>query len=180
MQNGQKIFIIQVAYTKGAYKMSDSKDSMSLIVFSNDFDKAMAAFILATGAASSGMKVDIFFTFWGLSLLRKKNFERKGKSLVEKMFGWMLPKGPEGTVLSKMNFGGAGTKMMQLIMKNKNITSLGELMGMAQALDVRIVACTTSMEMMGIKREELIDGIDVGGVTTYLGTSRDSNINLFI
>ncbi len=160
--------------------MSETDNSMSLIVFSNDFDKAMAAFILATGAASSGMSVSIFFTFWGLSLLRKDNFSRPGKSLIEKMFGWMLPKGPSGTGLSKMHFMGAGTGMMKSIMKKKNMTSLEELLSMAQALNVRIVACTTSMEMMGMKKEELIDGIDIGGVATYLAASKNSNINLFI
>lgn len=160
--------------------MDEQKNKISLIVFSNDLDKALAAFILATGAASSGMEVTMFFTFWGLSLLRKKNFKRKGKTLVERMFGMMLPVGPEGTRLSKMNFLGAGTKMMKSIMRKKEIFQLSDLMDMAQKLDVKIVACTTSMEIMGIKREELIDDIDIGGVATYLGNAKDSSVSLFI
>ncbi|MFC1539233.1 DsrE/DsrF/DrsH-like family protein, partial [Candidatus Latescibacterota bacterium] len=132
------------------------------------------------GAASSGMEVTMFFTFWGLSLLRKKNYKRKGKTLVERMFGLMLPEGPDGTRLSKMNFLGAGTKMMKTIMRKKEIFQLNDLMDMAKKLDVNIVACTTSMEMMGIKREELIDDIDIGGVATYLGNAKDSSVSLFI
>ena len=161
--------------------MNDQQQNkMSLIVFSNDLDKALAAFILATGAASSGMDVTMYFTFWGLALLRKKNYKRKGKSLVERMFGMMLPEGAADTRLSKMNFLGAGTSMMKSIMRKKEIFQLNDLMDMAQKLNVRIVACTTSMEMMGIKREELIDGIDIGGVATYLGNARESSVSLFI
>jgi peroxiredoxin family protein len=160
--------------------MDDQKNKMSLIVFSNDLDKALAAFILATGAASSGMEVTMFFTFWGLSLLRKKNVKRKGKNIVERMFGMMLPEGPGGTRLSKMNFLGAGTRMMKSIMRKKEIFQLNDLMDMAKKLDVNIVACTTSMEIMGIKREELIDDIDIGGVATYLGNAKDSSVSLFI
>ncbi len=153
---------------------------MTLIVFANDMDKAMAAFILATGAASSGMDVTMYFTFWGLSLLRKTNYSRPGKTLIERMFGWMLPVGPEKATLSKMNFLGAGTAMMKWLMRKKKIYQLGDLVDMARTLNVRIVACTTSMEMMGIKQEELIDGIDVGGVATYLGSAGNASINLFI
>ena len=160
--------------------MSDKKKEMTLILFSNDMDKALAAFILATGAASSGVKVTIYCTFWGLSLLRKKSGSRKGKTLVERMFGWMLPEGPEGTRLSKMNFLGAGTSMMKSVMRKKKILQLNELMEMAVSLDVKIVACTTSMEMMGIKREELINNIKVGGVATYLNNALGSSVNLFI
>jgi peroxiredoxin family protein len=161
-------------------KMNEKQKEMTLIIFSNDMDKAIAAFILATGAASSGMKVNMFFTFWGLSLLRKKNYSRKGKTLIERVFGSMLPEGPDGTRLSKMNFFGAGTKMMKSIMRKKKIFQLNELMDMAVSLETKIVACTTSMEMMGIKKEELIDNIEVGGVVTYLGSARESAINLFI
>ena len=161
--------------------MENDKDKkMTLIIFSNDMDKATASLILATGAASSGMEVTMFFTFWGLSLLRKKNYSRSGKNLYETMFGWMLPKGPEGAKLSKMNFFGAGTSMMRGIMRKKKIPQPEELMNMAIAMNVKLVACTTSMEMMGIKKEELIDGIEIGGVVTYLGNARASGINLFI
>ncbi len=99
---------------------------------------------------------------------------------MERMFGWLLPVGPDGARLSKMNFLGAGTSMMKSVMRKKKIPQLNELMNMAVSLDVRIVACTTSMEMMGIKREELIDNIEIGGVATYLGDARESAINLFI
>jgi peroxiredoxin family protein len=160
--------------------MDEPGKRMTLIVFSNDMDKAMAAFILATGAASSGMQVTMFFTFWGLSLLRKKNPAPHTRTLVEKLFGWMLPKGPDEATLSKMNFLGAGTLMMKDIMRKKRMPRLGEFLEMASSLGVKIVACTTSMEMMGIKKEDLIDGLEIGGVTTYLGAARDSGINLFI
>ncbi|MFA6470631.1 MAG: DsrE/DsrF/DrsH-like family protein [Candidatus Latescibacterota bacterium] len=160
--------------------MNEPGKRMTLIVFSNDMDKAMAAFILATGAASSGMQVTMFFTFWGLSLLRKKDPVPQTRTLVEKMFGWMLPKGADDTTLSKMNFCGAGTRMMKDVMRKKNMPQVGDLLNMALSLEVKIVACTTSMEMMGIKKDDLIDGLEIGGVTTYLGEARDSGINLFI
>jgi peroxiredoxin family protein len=160
--------------------MNEPGKHMTLIVFSNDMDKATAAFILATGAASSGMKVTMFFTFWGLSLLRKLNPPPQNRTLVEKMFGWMLPKGAEEATLSKMNFMGAGTMMMKGIMRKKRMPQPGEFLTMALSLGVKIVACTTSMEMMGIKKDDLIDGLDIGGVATYLGSARDSGINLFI
>jgi len=160
--------------------MNEPRKRMTLIVFSNDMDKAIAAFILATGAASAGMHVTMYFTFWGLALLRKRNYFRRGKTLVERMFGWMLPEGPEEARLSKMNFLGAGTLLMKSVMKKKKIPGLKDLVNMASSLDVKIVACTTSMEIMGIKPEELIDNIEVGGVATYLGKARDSAVNLFI
>lgn len=160
--------------------MNKRNDSMTLIVFSNDMDKAMAALILATGAASAGMNVTLYFTFWGLSLLRKKKYHRGGKTLIELMFGWMLPVGPGGTHLSKMNFWGAGTAMMKKVMRKKKMPQLADLMDMALSLNVKIVACTTSMGMMGFKREELLDSIEIGGVATYLSGARESTVNLFI
>lgn len=160
--------------------MNDERKKMTIIVFSNDFDKAMAALILATGAASAAIEVTMYFTFWGLSLLRKEAFKPSGKSFIDRMFGWVLPKGPEGTRLSKMHFLGVGTSMMKGVMRTKKMPQLGELMDMAVAMNVRMVACTTSMSIMGISREELIDRIEIGGVATYLGTARDSAINLFV
>ena len=160
--------------------MNEPGKRMTLIVFSNDMDKAMAAFILATGAASSGMQVTMFFTFWGLSLLRVKNPAPQTRTLVEKMFGWMLPKGPDKTTLSKMNFFGAGTMMMKDVMRKKNMPQVGDFLNMALSMKVNIVACTTSMEMMGIRKADIIEGIEIGGVTTYLGEAHDSGINLFI
>ena len=160
--------------------MNDHQKKMKLIVFSNDIDKDIASFILATGAASSGINVTMFFTFWGLALLRKSDYASNGKSLIDRMFGWMLPKGPGGTSLSKMHFLGAGTSMMKGVMRSKKIPQLNEFLDMAVSMNVKIVACTTSMGIMGIKSEELIDNIDIGGVTTYLGEASDSAINLFI
>ena len=160
--------------------MKESKKKMTLIVFSNDMDKVMAAFILATGAASAGMDVTMFFTFWGLAILRDKEHRPKPKPLVEKMFGWMLPKGPDGTKISKMNFFGAGTSMMKGVMRSKKMPLADEFMDMAVSMDVKLVACTTSMGIMGITREELIEGIEVGGVATYLGDATESSVNLFI
>ena len=159
--------------------MTDTRKKMTLIVFSNDLDRALAAFILATGAASAGIEVTMFFTFWGLALLRKPSVGGK-KNLVERMFGWMLPKGPAQARLSKMHMLGAGTGMMKQVMRAKKMPQLKEFMDMALSMNVRIVGCTTSMGIMGFARDELIDGIEVGGVATYLGSARDSAINLFI
>ncbi|MDI6600615.1 MAG: DsrE/DsrF/DrsH-like family protein [Thermoanaerobacteraceae bacterium] len=152
----------------------------TMIVFSGDLDKAMAAFIIANGAASMGDEVTMFFTFWGLNILRKAQKVRVQKSMIEKMFGWMMPRGPEKLKLSKMNMGGIGSYMMRSIMKQKNVYSLNELMESAQAMGVKLIACTMSMDIMGIKKEELIDGIDYAGVATYLAHADEGNVNLFI
>ncbi len=171
--------IIDLTIEQGS-TMEEERDQMALIVFSNDLDKAIAAFILANGAASAGMHVTLYFTFWGLALLRKRGHARRGKTLIERMFGWILPEGPHGATLSKMHFLGMGTAMIRRIMRKKKIPQLSDLMDMAISQNVRLVACTTSMGIMGITREELIDGIEVGGVATYLGRGRESSINLFI
>ena len=160
--------------------MKDPKKKMTLIVFSNDMDKVMASFILATGAASAGMDVTMFFTFWGLALLRAKDHRPKSKQFVEKMFGWMLPKGPGGTQISKMNYLGAGTSMMKGLMRSKKLPLADDFMQMAVSMDVKLIACSTSMGIMGITREELIGGIEVAGVATYLGDATESSVNLFI
>ncbi|MDN5303034.1 MAG: hypothetical protein PWQ60_2548 [Thermoanaerobacteraceae bacterium] len=152
----------------------------TIIVFSGDLDRAMAAFIIATGAAAMGDDVTMFFTFWGLNILRKAKKVQVKKDFIERMFGFMMPRGPEKLGLSKMNFGGLGAKMMRYIMKRKNVNTLTELMENAQALGVKIIACTMSMDVMGIKKEELIDGIDYAGVATYLGEADEANVNLFI
>ena len=126
------------------------------------------------------MSEALFFTFWGISLLRKENHSTPGKKLIERMFGWMLPKGPKGATLSKMNFLGAGTAMMKKVMRDKRMPQLEEYMTMARSLGVKLVACTTSMGIMDIRQEELLDNLEYGGVATYLGEARDSGINLFI
>lgn len=152
----------------------------TIIVFDGDFDKALASFIIANGAAAMGRPVTMFFTFWGLNILRKANSVPVQKSLLEKMFGVMMPRGAGKLKLSKMNMGGLGTAMMKKVMKDKNVTSLEDLIKSAMASGVKIVACTMSMDVMGIKEEELIDGIEYAGVATYLGDAEMSNVNLFI
>ena len=156
----------------------EDNSNMTMVVFSGDLDKAIAAFIIANGALTMGKKVTLFFTFWGLSILKKKNLAKK--SFIEKMFAMMLPKNSQDLPVSKMNFFGIGAKMIRSVMKKKNIMSLEELMKKAKALGVNITACTMSMDVMGISKEELIDGINYGGVGQYLGEAEKSNNNLFI
>ncbi|AQT67784.1 Coenzyme A disulfide reductase [Anaerohalosphaera lusitana] len=158
----------------------DPAKEKTIVVFSNDFDKAMATFIIANGAAAMGSKVTLFFTFWGLNLLRKPESVPVKKNLIEKMFGFMMPRGPEKTSLSKMHMAGMGTAMIKGIMKNKNVSSLPEQIANAQAAGVRLVACAMSMDLMGIKPEELIDGVEQGGVAMYLDNAESANVNLFI
>jgi peroxiredoxin family protein/TusA-related sulfurtransferase/rhodanese-related sulfurtransferase len=152
----------------------------TIIVFSSDFDRVMAAFIIANGAAAMNSKVTLFFTFWGLSLLRKTKSPLVKKSLLEGMFSWMLPRGVGRLPLSKMNFGGVSPLLMQQMMKNKHVASLPELVAMAQKSGVRLVACSMTMEIMGIKREELIEGVEEGGVAMYLNAAETADTNLFI
>ena len=161
--------------------MSEQSQKVSIVVFSGEMDKVMAAFIIATGAAASGMEVDMFFTFWGLSALRKTKVRAKGKSLVEKMFGVMLPKGAERLGLSKMNMMGLGTMMMKNVMRQKKVASLPELIEIAEQLGVSMHACEMSMNVMGIKREELLDSVkDVVGVASYIADASRSEVTLFI
>jgi NADPH-dependent 2,4-dienoyl-CoA reductase/sulfur reductase-like enzyme/peroxiredoxin family protein/TusA-related sulfurtransferase/rhodanese-related sulfurtransferase len=154
----------------------------TMVVFSNDMDKMMAAFIIANGAASMGSEVTLFFTFWGLNLLRRDNGGGTGmhKSFLEKMFGAMMPRGPRKTVLSKMHMAGMGTKLMHHVMKKKNVYSLEQLMQQARESGIRFVACAMSMDIMGIKKEELIDGVEFGGVSYYLSEADNADYNLFI
>jgi peroxiredoxin family protein/TusA-related sulfurtransferase len=152
----------------------------TIVVFSGDFDRAMAAFIIANGAAAMGSNVTLFFTFWGLNILRRSESVSVDKSLVENMFGWMMPRGADRLKLSKMNMGGMGTGMMKDIMRKKNVQSLPELIQLAKDNGVKLVACTMTMDLMGIKREELIDGIEEGGVAMYLDRAEAGNVNLFI
>ena len=149
------------------------------VVFSNDLDKALAAFIIANGAASMGYEVTLFFTFWGLNILRKENPGTVKKNLIESMFGMMMPKGPKKLSLSQMNMGGMGKAMIEDIMNKKGVASLPELIASAQESGVKLVVCSMSMDLMGIKREELIDGIEEGGVAMYIDQI-GGNANLFI
>ncbi len=152
----------------------------SMIVFDGDLDKAIAAFIIANGAASMGRPVTMFFTFWGLNILRKAEKQKVKKSFIENMFGKMMPRGANKLKLSNMNMLGMGSKMMKGIMKDKNVTSLEDLIKSAMESGVKIIACTMSMDVMGIHKEELIDGVELAGVATYLAAAEESDVNLFI
>jgi NADPH-dependent 2,4-dienoyl-CoA reductase/sulfur reductase-like enzyme/peroxiredoxin family protein/TusA-related sulfurtransferase/rhodanese-related sulfurtransferase len=167
------------AQTKNAVAPTGS-DNKTIIVFSGDLDKVLASFIIANGALAMGKKVTMFFTFWGLNVLRKSSKMKVDKSIVESMFGFMMPRGAGKLKLSKMHMGGMGTAMMKWVMKDKNVDSLETLIRKAQEAGVNIIACTMSMDIMGIKEAELIDNIDYAGVGTYLGEADESNVNLFI
>lgn len=157
-----------------------SGNDKTFIVFSGDLDKTIASFILANGAAALGRNVTMFFTFWGLNILRRPKKVRVKKTFIETMFGIMLPRGSEKLGLSRMNMLGAGPKMIRAIMKSKGISSLEQLIEDARAHGVRLVACQMSMDIMGIHKEELIDGVELGGVATFLGSGEKSDISLFI
>lgn len=156
------------------------KDGATIVVFSGDLDKAIASFIIASGAAAMGKKVTMFFTFWGLNILRKKDVPPVQKDMLEKMFDMMMPKGVHDLPLSKMNMAGMGPKMIQYVMEKKHVDDIETLMKNAMAAGVKLVACSMSMDIMGIKKEELIDGIEIGGVATYLGDAEEAGLNLFI
>ncbi len=158
----------------------EKKNSKTMVVFSNDFDKMMAAFIIANGAAATGAEVTMFFTFWGLNLLRKKEKVPVRKNLMEKMFSLMMPRGASKLKLSRMHMAGVGTFMIQQVMKHKNVYSLARLIEEARKSSIKFVACSMSMDIMGIKKEELIDGVEIGGVATYLERADQSSHNLFI
>ncbi|MCT4508081.1 MAG: CoA-disulfide reductase [Tepidibacter sp.] len=160
--------------------LNNTKDGATMVIFSGDLDKAIASFIIATGAASMGKKVTMFFTFWGLNVLRKHDAPNVEKDTLEKMFSMMMPKGTSKLPLSKMNMGGMGAKMINHVMEKKNVDSLETLMKNAMDLGVKIVACSMSMDVMGLKEEEFIDGVEIGGVASYLGAAEDSGLNLFI
>ncbi len=152
----------------------------TIVLFSGDYDKAMAAYIIANGAAAYDHEVTIFHTFWGLNALRKDEAIQVKKGFMEKMFGKMMPRGAEKMGLSKMNFAGFGPKMIKDVMKKHNALPLSNLIEMAQEQDVKLVACTMTMDLLGLKEEELLDKIDYAGVAAYLADAEDGNVNLFI
>ncbi|HYB69584.1 MAG TPA: DsrE/DsrF/DrsH-like family protein [Candidatus Bathyarchaeia archaeon] len=152
---------------------------VTMVVFSGDLDRVIAALVIATGAASMGMEVSMFFTFWGLSALKKER-QLGGKNLLEKAFSLMTPAGIRGLGVSKMNFGGAGALMLRKMMKDKDVASVEELFALAREMGVRMVACSMTMDIMSVKEEELIDNLELGGVATYLGDASDSKVTLFI
>lgn len=152
----------------------------TLILFSDDLDKALATFVLANGAAATGQKVTIFFTFWGLNVLKKTRKPRVQKDLFGRMFGWMLPSSSLQLKLSKMNMLGIGRRMMRYLMRSKGVDSLESLRAQALAQGVEFIACQMSMDVMGVAREELLDEVSVGGVATYMERADRANVNLFI
>jgi peroxiredoxin family protein/TusA-related sulfurtransferase len=153
---------------------------MTNVIFSNDLDKAMAALIIANGAAAAGYKTTLFFTFWGLSILRREPDRPLKKGVMEKMFGMMLPKDVNGLKLSKMNMGGMGTMMMHKVMESKHVAPLHELLAQATANGVKLVACSMSMDVMGIDAGELIEGVEIAGVARYIDELSNSSAGLFI
>lgn len=155
-------------------------DAATIVVFSGDLDKVLAAFVIATGAAAAGLQTSIFFTFWGLSAIKRKGAHGGSKNIVEKMFALMTPSSSESLGTSKMNYFGAGAVMLRKMMQDKQIASLEELMAVARDLDVKLIACTMSMDAMGIVKEELIDDLTYGGVATYMADAARSRVTLFI
>lgn len=181
-QNGCHTIIIKKQQTAASPQTTcaPAEKNKTLICFSDNLDRAIATFILANGAAATGGKVSIFFTFWGLNVIKKKHGPAVKKTLTEKMFARMLPKSSDGLSLSKMNMMGMGSKMIRGIMKKKNIDSLESLIQQAMANGVEFIACQMTMDMMGIKKEELLDGVTVGGVASYMQKAEESRVNLFI
>lgn len=175
---------VSVATIRKAIKKNTSetisKDKKNMIVFSGDLDKAIASFIIANAAAAMGRKVSMFFTFWGLNVLRKPEKISVKKDFMSKMFGMMMPRGSKRLALSKMNMGGMGAKMIRGVMKNKNIDSLEDLIKLAQSNGVELVACSMSMDVMGIKESELLDGVKLGGAAAMLANAEESDMSLFI
>ncbi len=152
----------------------------TFIVFSGDLDKAIAALIMANGAAAMGNEVTMFFTFWGLNIVRKAEKVHHHKRPLQAAFGAMMPRGPGKLRLSKMNFAGLGPVMMKRVMRQSNITTLEELLDIAREQEIRMIACTTSMEVLGLAKDELIDDIELAGVATYFEYADDANVNLMI
>ena len=155
------------------------EDRVAIVVFSGDLDRALAAFIIATGAATMGQQVSMFFTFWGLAVLRKDKL-LSGKTFAQKMMAMMSPGSSESLPVSKMNYFGTGARMLRGMMKSKNVSSLEDMIALARELGVRMIACEMSRDLMGISEEELVSGLECGGVATYLGKALKSRASLFI
>ena len=170
----------QLAAQGSNIQNASQKPKTSFVVFSGDLDKQIAAFIIANGALSMGEDVSLFFTFWGLNALRAKNPPKAPHKLLDKMFAAMMPKGADSLKLSQMNMMGAGTAMIKGVMKSNGVSSLPELMQSAIDGGARIVACTMTMDLLGIAKTDLIEGIEFGGVATFLGDAAESHNTLFI
>ncbi|MDA8139283.1 MAG: DsrE/DsrF/DrsH-like family protein [Desulfobacteraceae bacterium] len=181
MENLEKQ-LVELQTRLQALETKAPSNKLSMVVFSGDMDKVLASFVIATGAAAMGMEVVMFFTFWGTPILRDKGKSVGGKDTMGKMFGAMLPKGTCEVKLSKMNMGGLGTAMMKSLMKKKNVASLEQMLEMSDELGVRIFVCEMSMDLMGFKREEIINyqNLSYCGVAKFLEEANDSRIQLFI
>ncbi|CAN7635693.1 DsrE/DsrF/DrsH-like family protein [Peribacillus frigoritolerans] len=156
------------------------KKKTTIILFSGDYDKAMAAYIIANGAAAYDHEVTIFHTFWGLNALRKDEPISLKKGFLEKMFAKMMPRGSDKMGLSNMNFAGMGPKMIKHVIKKHNAMSLPNLIELAQEQEIKLIACTMTMDLLGLQQEELLEGIEYAGVAAYLAEAEDGNVNLFI
>lgn len=161
-------------------KLEKNSKQLTMVLFSGDFDKVMAAFIIATGAMAMGKEVSMFVTFWGLDAIKKPAFNTTGRNFLEKMVLMMRPKGPLKLGTSKMNFGGIGPRLFRYMMGKKNVEPLTSLIEMSVEMGIKIIACQMSMDVMGVKQEDLLDGIQFGGVATMLNDSYASNTTLFI
>ncbi len=161
-------------------KLEKNSSQLTMVLFSGDFDKVFAAFIIATGALAMGKKVSVFVTFWGLDAIKKPSMKTAGRQFLEKMILWMRPKGPNKLGTSKMNFGGIGPRLFRYMMDRKKIEPLTSLIELAREMGIKIIACQMSMDVMGIKKEDLLDGIEFGGAATFLSDSFASNTTLFI
>ncbi|MEC0301095.1 DsrE/DsrF/DrsH-like family protein [Peribacillus frigoritolerans] len=158
----------------------NEKKKTTIILFSGDYDKAMAAYIIANGAVAYDHEVTIFHTFWGLNALRKDESISLKKGFLEKMFAKMMPRGSDKMGLSNMNFAGMGPKMIKHVIKKHNAMSLPNLIELAQEQEIKLIACTMTMDLLGLQQEELLDGIEYAGVAAYLAEAEDGNVNLFI
>jgi len=161
-------------------KLEKKGSQLTMVLFSGDFDKAFAGFIIASGALAMGKEVSMFVTFWGLDAIKKPVINTSGRNFLEKMVLFMRPKGAMKLGTSKMNFAGIGPRLFRYMMGKKNVESLSTLIEMSLEMGIKIVACQMSMDVMGIKKEDLLDGIEVGGAATFLNDSFRSNTTLFI
>ena len=172
--------VIVKGHEAAAQVGQNAEKRTTIVLFSNDLDKAMAAFIIATGFAALGQPVSIFFTFWGLNVLRKENPPAVKKDILSRMFGFMMPRGAKKLALSKMHMLGAGTAMMKYVMASKNVDSLPALIAQARTMGIEFLACEMAMNVMGIKQEELLDGVETTGVANFAALSARSTTTLFI
>jgi len=180
IEGNQAKIIIQKEEQEQAATLTETKNGATMVVFSGDLDKALASFIIATGARAMGKEVTMFFTFWGLNIIKDPQVPKLKKAGLDKLFSKMMPKSIQKLPISKMNMFGLGSKMIQHVMKKKQVDPLAEMIQKAEQLGVKMVACSMSMDVMASEQAELLPTIEIGGVGAYLGDAADSNLNLFI